>query len=264
MKEFLLTSEFAAINSLFGLLVDIVLLGLSFYTLYITKFSKKIVLVAPFYYSSMYFGTKLGLTLMNKTLHAIPVQYIFVLKRYENKFFYISFAQYPGSIAIDSWNVARIETEPFTSITSWKNDNQKPDYHEIFKDSVIGMVCGDDLIWIKSDTDAPLKEAKVAYAQKNYQLLTVHRQRINETVVSDCVDCIIKVKVKDINGQYELKKVFGVFAKNENVVNISEPLFGFYGFRLTEKSKEAIVQAIHVQLNIDKGNIWVALAKKKT
>lgn len=102
----------------------------------------------------------------------------------------------------------------------------------------------------------------MAYSQKNYQMLTVHRQRINGTVVSDRVACIIKVRVKDINGQYEMKKVFGVFSKNENIVNISEPLFGFNGFRLTEKSKEAIAQAIHLQFNIDKENIWVALRRK--
>ena len=263
MTEFLLSKEFTAITSLFGLLVDVVLLSLSLYTLYITKFSKKIVLVGPFYDSSMYYGTKLGLTLMNKTLHAIPVQYVFVLKRYENKFFYISFAQYPGSTAIESWNIARIETEAFTSIASWKIDSQKPDYHEIFTDAVIGIRCGEDLIWLKSDKDAPLKDAKKAYAQNNYQLLTVHRHKINGTVVSDCVDCMIKVKVKDINGQNELKKLFGVFSKNENIVNISEPLFGYNGFRLTEKSAEAVVHAIHKQLGIGIENIWVTMVRNK-
>ena len=55
---------------------------------------------------------------MNKSLHAIPVQRVFILKYYKGNFYYIDFTDFSDPITIDSWGLKRIETKPFTCIDS--------------------------------------------------------------------------------------------------------------------------------------------------
>lgn len=257
--NFGLSNEFRAVAAYFSFFADFVLLVLSLYTLYITKFSKNIELISPTFSSSLFYGTEIGFTLMNKTLHTIPIQSIFIMKRYKGEFLYFSFDNFESPIAIDSWSVKWIRTKPFTNIYDLKSEFNN--YHELLKDSVIGIRSGSDYIWLKTDRDAPLSDAKKIFNQKKYRMLSVYRNQINGTIVSVHVNCVIKIRIKNVNGQYELKNFLGVLTEHSGRKSIflNEALLGFNSFVISDNCQNSIAHAIHEQLNINLENICVNL-----
>lgn len=257
----ILTKEFYALTTLLSLLVNIVVLALAGYTLYLTAFSSKLELVSPSFNSSTFYGEVMGLTLVNKSLHAIPIQKIFILKLHEGNFYYIDFADYHNNpIAVDSWSVKRIDTRPFTGIANWNEKGWIKDYHEIIKDSVIGIESGKDLFWVKPYDKDLRQKAEKAYKSFNYCNLTVYRKVRDDIVLSQFVDCVIYVRLKDINGQYLLKTVFGItgFDHGRSVL-LSESICGYNALLTGGNSPETISKAIQDQLGINKENIVVKM-----
>ena len=257
--QFLTSDCFNTFATVFGLLGDAAVLILTIYTLHITAFSRKLELISPSYHGSTFYGEKIGLTLMNKSLHAIPIQSIFVLKRFNDEFYYIKLADYSDPVSIDSWSIKKIETEPFTQIDNWVGDTI-PDYHEITKDAIIGIRSGNKLIWVKPYTKTPLRKAKHIYKRHDYHPLTVHRKTVDETVLSRAVDCVIHIRMKDVNGQICLHKMFGItgFDDGKSLL-LSETLCGYNAIGGAGNTSDSIRRAIHDALAIDEENIIVQM-----
>lgn len=263
ITEFVLSEEFSSFASVIGLITNIVVLILAGYTLYIIAFSKEVVLVSPSFNTTMFYGDQISLTLMNKSLHAIPVQKVFILKQYEARFYYIIIAECSEPVTIDSWSVKRLETGPFTGITSWKGTGWLQDQHEILIDSVIGIEAGTDLIWVKPYDKNLLYKAKKAYNQFNYQKLSVFKKKQDDVVLSHLVDCVIYVKMIDINGQFYKRRFFGITGCNHgNNVFLDEPLCGYNSLLVRGNTPEAISKAIQEQIGISKENIIVYMIER--
>lgn len=109
-------SAFSAVCSLLG---DTAVLILTIYTLHLTAFSRKLVLISPSFHYSMFYGTKITLTVMNKSLHSIPVEHVFIMKRYEGRFIYIGLEDYDSPLSVDSWKIEMLKMKPFTTIMGW-------------------------------------------------------------------------------------------------------------------------------------------------
>lgn len=196
---------------------------------------------------------------MNKTLHTIPIQYLFIMKQYKGEFLFFSFDNFESPIAIDSWSVKQIETEPFTYIFDLKSEFTN--FHELLKDSVIGIKSGSDYIWLKTNEDAPLSDAQKIFKQKKYRMLSVNRNRIGGNIVSEHVNCVIKIRIKNMNGQYELKQFLGVIREHygRKSIFLNKAFFGFNSFILSDSTPNAIAHAIYEQLNIGLENICVEM-----
>ena len=89
ITDLVLTPGFSAFRTVVGLIADIAVLALAGYTLYITAFSKKLELVSPSFSGSMFYGEEMALTLMNKSLHAIPE--LLELNRQKAPFYNLTF-----------------------------------------------------------------------------------------------------------------------------------------------------------------------------
>ncbi len=173
ITKIILSEGFSVFASVFGLLGDLALLGLTIYTLHLTAFSRKLEWVSNWFNGSSFFGNRIDVILMNKTLHAIPIQSLFVLKKHGEHFYYICLGKYDDPLIIESWRVLRIASEPFTNIISWDGEELEP--YDVTDDAVIGVEAGNKTIWVKPYRKAPLKEAKKAYREHRFSILTVNR-----------------------------------------------------------------------------------------
>lgn len=267
MKEFLETLKnifespyFSGIATVVGLLGDAAVLYLTIYTLHITAFARKLELISPSIKTTTFYGNSMAITVMNKSLHAIPVQSVFVMKRHNKKFYYFSFVDYPDPIIIDSWSVKRIETEPFTEIDSW-DDNPKS-YIEIVDETVFAVKAGKKILWVKPYKKAPLRAAKKAYKKHKYELLTVAHNRVGDTVVSQNVDCIVSVLDQDVNGQNEEKTILGITGTEEGgTLLLSHMLGGYNSFRGVGETPDQIRESIISATGIERDRITVAKVK---
>ena len=145
---------------------------------------------------SKFFGSVLALSLQNGTLHAIPIQSVFLMTKYGGNLYYIDFVKFSEPIIIESWSVKRIETKPFTYMDSLRDHDWQSNINELIKDSVIGVKTGNDILWIKQTKNSPKNEAKKAYKEGRYQILAVHTREINNKVISQAVDCVIYLKIR--------------------------------------------------------------------
>lgn len=136
-----MAKEYNMFFKIAGFIGDLAVFALSFYTLFITAISKKVKLLTFGVSSSLFYGTDISITVMNKSLHPIPVQSFFIMKRYEGKFYLMS-SEERKVIIIDSWGIKRLDLGAFTS-TDWPvmdDENQYPDYDAVFEDAVIGII----------------------------------------------------------------------------------------------------------------------------
>jgi len=259
VTDFILSPGFTAFATVACLLGDFAAVALAAYGLYLTAFSKKLHYVSISRHMSKFFGSVLALSLQNGTLHAIPIQSVFLMAKYCGSFYYISFATFSEPIIIESWRVKRIETKPFTCMDSLRGHNWQSNINELIKDSIIGVKTGNDILWIKQTKNVPVKEAKKAYKEGRYQILSVHTKEINNKVISQDVDCVIYIKMKDINGQFILKSIFGITGWNGNGVLLSEAICGYNALAEAGNTSDSISKFIQTQLGINKENIHVEM-----
>ena len=265
--EFIKTQEFSAFATALSLLGDIAVLILTIYTLHITAFSKKLEFVSPSFSSSLFGGDQIAITLMNKSLHAIPIQDVFLLKRAKTdekrckgEFWFLKIANYEHPIAVDGWSIKRVEMDSFTEIHNWNSEKPLPRYDELFQDAVIGVRAGKKLIWIKPYRNVPLRAAKRAYKKYNYQTLSVSRSIIEGKTVSKAVDCVIYIRTKDANGQVLLRKIFGISQFNGGKsLCLNESICGYNALPCPGNTAEEIVETIHKSFGIAKKDLAVQM-----
>lgn len=256
------SDKFSAFATLCGLIGDAATLFLTIYTLHITAFSRKLKLVTITHHLSNFWGEGMTFTLMNKSLHAIPVQKVFVLKRSRGRFYYVGIKDYKNPIAIDSWNMKNIEMDPFTSITRWpdKTKDGFNDYHSITEDSVIGVRIGDKITWVKPVHKSPLRAAKKAYKEDNIIQTTVSRTVLSGHCLSKAVDCEIRIVMQDLNGQKYTKDIFGISTANGGKsLLLSDYLFGHNGIEGAGHTAESITDRLSEAFNIKRENISVRM-----
>ncbi len=190
----------------------------------------------------------------------IPVQSIFILKRYKGDFYYFSFAEYKNPEVIESWNVKKFETEPFTEVENLNDNENLSDIENLMEDSVIGICGAGHVLWIKPQKHVLLIQAKRAYRRAKYNILIVARKKIGDTVVSKAVDCIIDLRLKDINGQCHFKSVLGMtgFDDGESVL-LNEPINGFNSIGGAGHTAESIRDAVAEAVGIKKKNVAVRM-----
>ena len=263
ISQYILSQEVSAIMAVIGCISDVFVVVLTCYTFFLTVYSKNLKYVSFSTNSTLFFGTTLAITIMKKTLHVLPIQSVFIMKKYRNQFYYIDFVNYSYPIVIESWSTKKIETEPFTCIDNFSFGDNCFSYNNILKDAVIGIKSGQDLIWVEPHENSPLCEAKRAYEKHNYCLLSVFRRRVEETVISESVGCIISVRLKDINGQIILKKLFGITGWNDGKsVFLSESLCGYNGLNGAGNTAESIANYIHETFGINEEDICVRIIDK--
>lgn len=100
--NFLLSQEFSALVTVFGLLGDTVVLILMIYTLHITAIARKLELAYPSHHASTFWGETISFTMLNKSLHAMPIQSVFVMKKHNGDFYMIRLMAYDDPEIIES------------------------------------------------------------------------------------------------------------------------------------------------------------------
>ena len=171
----------------------------------------------------------------------------------------LSFAEYENPIVVESWSMKRANMEPFTKICNWNvSGDEKLDPHDFIQDAVIGVEAGNDLIWVKPYKKAPLRDAKRKYEKHDYQMLTVERRNIDGKNCSEAVDCLIYVRLKDMNGQYTLLRNFGITGYDgRKSVCLSDSILGYNALPCPGRDAEEIVTTIHEVFGIEIGRAHV-------
>lgn len=259
---------FSVFSTLFSFLGDAAILVLTIYTLHITAFSKKLAILSLSLKYNTFYGNGLSFTVVNKTLHAIPVQKVFILKYYEGNFIYMNIQNYEEPIAIDSWSAKKIEMEPFTSIKGWSisDPDGGSNYDELFHLAIVGIVSGSKVIWLKS-TDNGLKrwqvlKGKRAYKHHDYDVITMYRRKVDDHVLAEPVDCLISVKLKDINGQIFLQTALGIstFSGGDDLL-LSEHVLGYNLFSGAGHNADEIKRSISTAIGIKQDDVIVRMLK---
>lgn len=255
---------FSDISAIIGLISDIAVLILTIYTLYLTAFKRKLELVCPSYHMSTFWGESIALTISNRSLHAMPIRSVFILEKHLDSFCMIKLVSYEDPVIIESWGMKRLETEPFTSIMNWSECEDVLDTTEITRDAVIGIESMERVLWVKPYKNAPLREAKRAYKKRDFQILTVNRKSIGGKVVSRAVDCLIMVRMKDVNGQYIFKTIHGITGfDNGKSVLLSDALGGYNSITLKKATPDSISKALQKLLGIEKENVFVEIYDRR-
>lgn len=260
--RFLLSEGFSAFSIVITILGNIAILGLTIYTLCITRFSKKIKLIKKSYHESCFWGNKYSVFLMNETLHSIPIQSIFILFKCNGAYYYYQIFKCDEPLIIESMQIKKIESEPFTHINVFSGDDSYFNEKYICENAVVGVKTDDkDINWIKPVDRTLLKEAKNAYENKKYHLIYPETRIIyGKTIVSPEVDCLIKIRLKDINGQYYLKTIYGITDfDNGKSIMLSEELKGYNAIQVIEKTEKCISKTLQELLGVDEKNITVNL-----
>ena len=264
----LLTSEkFSAFATLCGLIGDMAVLALTIYTLHITAFSRKLKFVTISHHTSKFWGQGITFTVMNKSLHAIPVQNVFVLKRSGGRFYYISFKDYENPISIDSWNMKNLEMDSFTSITGFpdKTEDECNNYDSVIEDSVVGIRVGEKIIWVKPFRKSPLRAARKAYKEGDFIHTTVSKTVIGGHCLSKSVDCDIRIIIIDSNGQKCTKEIFGISTANRGTtLLLSEYIFGRIEIKRAGHTAESITKSLSDAFNIEAENISVKMLNQSS
>lgn len=255
MHAFFLSDEFSALATFVSLLGDVAILILTVYTFHLTAVSRKLELVSPSFSSSTFFGEVIGLSIMNKSLHAIPIQSVFIMKRLgKNDFGYITIASYNDPLTIDSWTIIKIESEPFSSIWGYEGS-----IDNLMQDAVVGVTYAHKTLWLRPYKKAPLWSSKRAYRKRAYQVMTVARKTIAGNTLSERVNCLIQLRIKDINGQIVSRTIYGItHFDNGKAVLLSEKINGYTSLDIPGENEEEIIEAL-MQLGFDKKDISVQM-----
>lgn len=259
------SNGFSAFSSVFSLIGDAAVLVLTVYTLHLTAFSRKLVLISPSFNYSTYHGTSITFTVMNKTLHSIPVNSIFVMKRHNGRFIHVKLGKYDPPLSVDSWKIESLGTQPFTEIYGWpiRTDDGFPDYDAMIQDAVLGVISGDSVIWLKPNKKAPLRAARTAYKNRDYDQVMVYRRMQNHKTVSAAVDCEVSVCLKDINGQNMLVSSLGISTGNGgDTLLLEKAILGYNAIEGAGHTEKSIKSSISQAFGIPDNRINVVMLSK--
>lgn len=261
MLEFFTSAPFLTFSNIFGIIGDVAVLVLMIYTLYITAFSRKLEYLSPSVSYSTFYGNKISLTFMNKSLHAIPIQRVFLLKKDDNgEYLYMSFADFDSPVIVESWGAKRVETEPFSSIRNWDDSAKEIMPDDMIHNVAIVVCSGTGEIWLRHHKSVSLRDAKKAYKKRTYKMLTVHQNVIDGKSFSEQVNRAIYIRMKDINGQNVLNTYYGIAGYNNGTcVLLNEAILGYNVLSCPGNSPEEIVRTIQEKIGISEEDIWVRM-----
>lgn len=263
IRDFILSDDFEAVSVLIGLIANIAVLVLTAFTLYITAFAKRLKYVSVVTNYNIFFGESISIGLMNRSLHAIPIQELFLMKCVGDMFYKVKIFSSDDPIVVESWNIKKVNTKPFTGIENWNDDGERISTSDLFEDYVIGAdVGGKKILWIKPYKKAPLRKSRKSYKTGNYQILNMISTKYEEKVLSYNVNCVIHIREKDLNGQYHLHTIFGMFNKHKGgSLMLSDTIMGYNAIEGCGKNAESIRGALKNLLGIKKEDITVEMIK---
>ena len=120
----------------------------------------------------------------------------------------------------------------------------------------IGVESGNKVIWIKPYKKSPLRTAKRAYKQFNYDILPVSRKCCGDKILSKSVNYVIYLLSRDLNGQKAVKTVFAIVG--EQHILLSDTICGHNGLEgQFESSAMELEKFLCDSFGIDKRNIRV-------
>lgn len=250
----------SAIATIVGIIADIAILVMTIYTLYITAFSKRMKFISVSFQHNIFYGEHVSISLMNRSLHAIPVQELFVMKQENGIFYRVCLFKSSDPIVIDSWNVKKLQSDTYTAIENWSGEGETVDSHDIFKDYVIGVVSGEKVLWIKPYKKAPLRSAKKVYRRGDFTILTVAKRGYEDYVLSEGVNCVIHIREKDMNGQYHLHTVLGIAGMEDGgTLLLSSGIRGYNMISECGCTEAAIKKTLRNTLGLEKEDVFVEM-----
>lgn len=247
------------ISNVISFLANLCVLGITIYTFYLTVFSRKLSFVSMGFSSSLFYGESISISLLNQSLHAIPVTEVFLLKRIEGKFYRISFQKYDNPIIIEPWHICNIEMNQFTHIVGPTGENI--DLVDIHMETMIGVEIGNrHVVWIRPYRHAPYMLAKRAYKRNQYEWLTVSRHIRDGKTLSEAVNYIIYLKTVDVNGNKKWKTIYAIIGKKDGI--LSEAICGYNSIKIKKcKNEKDLKKQICSQLEISEDSVYVVKDK---
>ena len=170
---------------------------------------------------------------------------------------YIAVESFDDPLTIDTWTIKKIESKPFTRIVGYEGSMV-----DLIQDSVIGITYANKTLWLKPYKRVSLWAARKAYRNGNYQVMTVARNTMAGNTLSERVDCVIQLRMKDINAQSVIRTIYGItHFDHGNSVLLSESINGYTALGISGENENEIIEAL-IQISFDKNDVAVEMIER--
>ena len=146
------------ISNIISFLANICVLVITVYTLYLTAFCRKLRFITIGFSMTQFFGESMSISIANKSLHAISITEIFIMKKKDGQFYRITIKKFEDPLIINPWQISNIKMDAYTYIL--EESGERFDHSDIHMNSVIGINTGtENMVWLKPYKKAPRMQA---------------------------------------------------------------------------------------------------------
>ena len=104
------------ISNIISFLANICVLVITVYTLYLTAFCRKLRFITIGFSVTQFFGESMSISIANKSLHAISITEIFIMKKKDGQFYRITIKKFEDPLIINPWQISNIKMDAYTYI----------------------------------------------------------------------------------------------------------------------------------------------------
>ncbi len=243
------------ISDIISFLANICVLVITVYTLYLTAFCKKLRFITIGFSMTQFFGESMSISIFNKSLHAISITEIFIMKKKDGQFYRTTIKKFEDPLVVNPWQISNIKMDAYTYIL--EESGERFDHSDIHMNSVIGIDTGtENMVWLKPYKKAPRMQAKRAYKKHDYKDFAVMRKTYGDKTLSESVKYVISLKNTDINGNMSWETIFAIpLAKS---ILLNKTICGYNVINYSgKKSCGKLKKIICKQFGIDSDDIFI-------
>ena len=97
------------ISNIISFLANICVLVITVYTLYLTAFCRKLRFITIGFSMTQFFGESMSISIANKSLHAISITEIFIMKKKDGQFYRITIKKFEEQKIIKPCQISNIK-----------------------------------------------------------------------------------------------------------------------------------------------------------
>lgn len=105
-----------------------------------TAFCRKLRFITIGFSMTQFFGESMSISIANKSLHAISITEIFIMKKKDGQFYRITIKKFEDPLIINPWQISNIKMDAYTYIL--EESGERFDHSDIHMNSVIGINTG--------------------------------------------------------------------------------------------------------------------------
>lgn len=243
------------ISNIISFLANICVLVITVYTLYLTAFCRKLRFITIGFSMTQFFGESMSISIANKSLHAISITEIFIMKKKDGQFYRITIKKFEDPLIINPWQISNIKMDAYTYIL--EESGERFDHSDIHMNSVIGINTGtENMVWLKPYKKAPRMQAERAYKKRDYKEFVVIRKSYGDKTLYERVKYVISLKNTDINGNMSWETIFAI--PLEKSILLNKTICGYNAINYSGKTScGKLKKIICKQFGIDSDAIFI-------